>query len=204
MSHDAAEFFEFHDRSGPERDRSGGWWIVLVVVAGIVLTLVFAVAALLGFEKAGRLAAWADHSVVVSGSYQTMTHDLVTKDYNGIYAGVMPETDLVKDHAFDNGLNDPSEVHAGQQITFRGTGNGVRDSDFPQAVDAVLAVDHDKLTVVETDEPGTYGDGITSATVTGQRVKAGALAGLAVVSIAATVWGVRRVNRRVRAGTGAR
>ena len=201
MSHDAAEFFDFQDRQDPVPSRSGGWWIVLVVIGGIVLSLVFAVAALLGFEKAGRLAEWADHSVIVSGSYQTMTHDLVTKDFNGIYTGTMPDSDVVKDHVFDNGLNDPSEAHAGEQIIFRGTQTGVQDSDFPQSVDAVLAVEDDTLTVAETDRPGTYGVGITSATVTGQRIKAGALAGLALLSIAATVWGVRRIGRRARAGT---
>ena len=43
-----------------------------------------------------------------------------------------------------------------------------------------------------------YGEGITDSTVTGQRVKAAVLAGLALLSLAGTVWGVRAVNRHTR------
>ena len=87
MSHDAQEFFDFDEQDQPRRARAGGWRIVLVVLLGVVVSLIFAVASLLAFDKAGRLADWAGHSMVVSGTYQTMTHDLVTKDFNGIYAG---------------------------------------------------------------------------------------------------------------------
>lgn len=199
MSHDAHEFFDFDEQEPPRRSRAGGWRIVLVVLAGVVVALIFAIASLLSFDKAGRLADWAGNSMVVSGTYQTMTHDLVTKDYNGIYAGIMPDNELLEDHPFDNGLNDPRPAEVGQQLTFRGTQTGAQDSDFPDAVDALLAVEDGTLRVVETDEPGSYGDSITDDTVTGQRVRAGLLAGLAVLSLLGTAWGVRAVNRRVRA-----
>lgn len=198
MSHDAQEFFDFDEHEPPQRSRAGGWRIVLVVLVGVVVSLVFAVSSLLAFEKAGRLADWAGNSMVVSGTYQTMTHDLVTKDYNGIYAGIMPDNDLLKDHPFDNGLNDPVKTQVGDQITFRGFQVGQQDSDFPEAVDALLAVEDGQLRVMETDDPGSYGQGITDSTVTGQRVKAAALAGLALLSLAGTVWGVRAINRRAR------
>lgn len=198
MSHDVHEFFDFDEHDGSERGSAGGWRVVLIVLAGVLLSLALAIASVFSFEKAGRLAEWAGQSMVVSGTYQTMTNDLATKDYNGIYAGTMPDNDLLKDHPFDNGLNDPAPAKAGKQVTFRGTQVGAQDSDFPEAVDAVLAVQDGKLRVMETDEPGTYGHGITSGTVAGQRAKAGVLAGLALLSLAATVWGVRAVNRRVR------
>lgn len=198
MSHDAHEFFDFDEQEPPRRSRAGGWRIVLVVLAGVVVALIFAIASLLSFDKAGRLADWAGNSMVVSGTYQTMTHDLVTKDYNGIYAGIMPDNELLKDHPFDNGLNDPTQVEVGEQITFRGTETGQQDSDFQQAVDALLAVDDGQLRVMDTDEPGSYGAGITDSTVTGQRVKAGVLAALSLLSVAGTVWGVRALNRHAR------
>ena len=113
MSHDAHEFFDFDEQEPPRRSRAGGWRIVLVVLAGVVVALIFAIASLLSFDKAGRLADWAGNSMVVSGTYQTMTHDLVTKDYNGIYAGIMPDNELLEDHPFDNGLNDPTQVKVG-------------------------------------------------------------------------------------------
>ncbi len=195
MSHDAQEFFDFDEQEPPRRSRAGGWRIVLVVLVGVVVSLIFAVASLLAFDKAGRLADWAGNSMVVSGSYQTMTHDLVTKDFNGIYAGIMPDNELLKDHPFDNGLNDPVKAEVGDQITFRGSETGQQDSDFPEAVDALLAVEDGQLRVMETGEPGSYGEGITESTVTGQRVKAIGLAGLTLLSLAGTVWGVRAVNR---------
>ena len=195
MSHDAQEFFDFDEQEPPRRSRAGGWRIVLVVLVGVVVSLIFAVASLLAFDTAGRLADWAGNSMVVSGSYQTMTHDLVTKDFNGIYAGIMPDNELLKDHPFDNGLNDPVKAEVGDQITFRGSVTGQQDSDFPEAVDALLAVEDGQLRVMETDEPGSYGEGITDSTVTGQRVKAIGLAGLTLLSLAGTVWGVRAVNR---------
>ena len=199
MSHDAHEFFDFDEQAPPRRSRAGGWRIVLVVLVGVVVALIFAVASLLAFDKAGRLADWAGNSMVVSGTYQTMTNDLVTKDYNGIYAGVMPDNELLKDHPFDNGLNDPAQAAVGEQITFRGTQAGAQDSDFPQAVDALLAVEDGQLRVMDTDEPGSYGAGVTDSTVTGQRVRAGVLAGLAVLALLGTMWGMRAANRRVRA-----
>ena len=64
-----------------------------------------------------------------------------------------------------------------------------------EAVDALLAVEDGRLRVMETGEPGSYGEGITESTVTGQRVKAIGLAGLTLLSLAGTVWGVRAVNR---------
>lgn len=195
MSHDAQEFFDFDEQEQPSRTRAGGWRIVLVVLLGVVVTLFFAVASLLAFDRAGRLADWAGHSMVVQGSYQTMTHDLVTRDFNGIYAGTMPDNDLLKDHPFDNGLNDPAPAEVGDQITFRGQQTGQLDSDFPQTVDALLAVEDGNLRVVDTDEPGSYGDGVTDSSVTLQRVKAIGLGALAVASLVGTVWGVRKVNR---------
>ncbi|MBD2765374.1 hypothetical protein IEE91_09285 [Kocuria sp. cx-455] len=198
MSHDAHEFFDFDEQEPPRRSRAGGWRIVLVVLVGVVVALIFAVASLLSFDKAGRLADWAGNSMVVSGTYQTMTHDLVTEDYNGIYAGIMPDNELLKDHPFDNGLNDPAQAEGGEQITFRGTQTGQQDSDFLEAVDALVAVDDGQLRIMDTDEPGSYGEGITDSTVTGQRVKAGVLAALSLLSVAGTVWGVRALNRRAR------
>lgn len=198
MSHDAQEFFDFEEAEPSRRSRAGGWRIVLVVLLGVVLTLVLVVASLLAFDKAGRYADWSENSMVVSGSYQTMTHDLVTQDFNAIYAGTMPENELLRDHPFDNGLNDPAPAEVGDQITFRGTDTGVQDSDFPQHVDALLAVEDGQLRVVDTDEPGSYGEGVTDSTVLGQRVFASVLAGLALLSVAGTVLGVRAVNRHVR------
>lgn len=69
--------------------------------------------------------------MVVSGTYQTLTKDLDTQDYNGIYSGTMPANDLVVQHPFDNRLNDPQQKAEGDQITFRGTQTGVQDADFP-------------------------------------------------------------------------
>ena len=46
---------------------------------------------------------------MVSGTYQTLTKDLDTQDYNGIYSGTMPANDLVGQHPFDNRLNDPQQ-----------------------------------------------------------------------------------------------
>lgn len=198
MSHDAQEFFDFDEQEPSRRTRAGGWRIVVVVLVGVVVSLIFAVASLLAFDKAGRLADWAGNSMVVSGSYQTMTHDLVTKDYNGIYAGIMPDHELLQGHPFNNGLNDPVDAKVGDQITFRGSETGQQDSDFPEAVDALLAVEDGQLRVMETDDPGSYGEGVTDSTVTGQRVKAAVLAALGLLSLAGTVWGVRAVNRHAR------
>ena len=198
MTHDAQEFFDFEEEEPVRRSRAGGWRIVLVVLLSVVLSLVLAVASLLAFDKAGRYADWAGNSMVVSGAYQTMTHDLVTKDFNGIYAGTMPDNELLRDHPFDNGLNDPAPAEVGDQITFRGTNTGVQDSDFPRHVDALLAVEDGQLRVVDTDEPGSYGEGVTDSTVTGQRVFAAVLAALALLSVAGTVLGVRAVNRSGR------
>ena len=61
-----------------------------------------------------------------------------------------------------------------------------------------MAVDDGQLRVMDTDEPGNYGAGITDSTVKGQRVKAGVLAALSLLSVAGTVWGVRALNRHAR------
>ncbi|CAL8897298.1 hypothetical protein KVA01_18200 [Kocuria varians] len=204
MSPDAQELIDFdeqdeHDERGTGASR--GWLIVLMVLVGAVLTLVLGVWSALSFEKASRLDDWAGQSMVVSGTYQTLTNDLVTKDYNGIYAGVMPKNDLVTKYPFDNQLNDPAKKAEGDQITFRGTQTGMQDSDFPHDVDALLAPQDGHLTVVETGAPGSFGkDGVTDSMVTGQRLRAGALAVAALACVGLTVWGVRRVHRGVRPG----
>ncbi|WP_270260596.1 hypothetical protein [Kocuria marina] len=202
MSHDAQELIAFDEHDHDTRPGAArGWWIVLIVLLGAVVSLLLGLLSALSFDKASRLEEWAGESMVVSGTYQTLTKDLVTQDYNGIYAGIMPKNELTERYPFDNRLDDPVKKTEGNQITFRGTQNGVQDSDFPQQVDALLAVQDGTLRVVETDEPGSYGtDGVTDSTVTGQRVKAGALGMAALAAVALTVWGVRRVHRGVRPG----
>ncbi|MDO4919519.1 hypothetical protein [Kocuria sp.] len=181
-----------HERGPAPR----GWAIVLVVLVGVVATVALGLVSALSFARASHLQEWAGESMVVSGTYQTLTNDLDTRDYNGIYSGAMPKNDLVGKYPFDNRLNDPVKKAAGDQITFRGTQTGAQDSDFPHEVDALLAVRDGKLTVVETDEPGTWGaDGVTQETVTGQRLRAGGWALGALVCAGLTVWGVRRVHR---------
>ena len=200
MSHDSPELIDFHEQQDERAPASRGWTIVLIVLVGAVVSLVLGLLSALSFEKASHLEDWAGESMVVSGSYQTLTKDLDTQDYNGIYSGVMPRDELLEKYPFDNRLNDPVKKAEGDQITFRGTQTGVQDSDFPREVDALLAVQHGHLTVVETDEPGSYGtDGVTDSTVTGQRVKAGAWALAALLCAGLTVWGVRRVHHSVRA-----
>lgn len=201
MSPDSPELIDFHEQEEERTRGSRGWLIVLIVLAGAVLTLVLGICSALSFEKASRLDDWAGRSMVVSGTYQTLTNDLVTKEYNGIYTGVMPKNELVEKYPFDNQLNDPAKKSEGDQITFRGTQTGVQDSDFPREVDALLAEQSGHLTVVDTGEPGSYGDsGVTDSMVTGQRVRAGALAAGALLCVGLTVRGARRVHRGVRAG----
>ncbi|GAA2519944.1 MAG: hypothetical protein Q4C90_07850 [Kocuria sp.] len=201
MSPDSPELIDFHEQEEERTRGSRGWLIVLIVLAGAVLTLVLGICSALSFEKASRLDDWAGRSMVVSGTYQTLTNDLVTKEYNGIYTGVMPKNELVDEYPFDNQLNDPVKKSEGDQITFRGTQTGVQDSDFPREVDALLAEQNGHLTVVETGEPGSYGDsGVTDSMVTGQRVRAAALGVGALFCVGLTVWGARRVHRGVREG----
>ncbi|RKQ33316.1 hypothetical protein [Kocuria tytonis] len=201
MSNDPRELIDFHEQQEDRPAGSRGWLIVLMVLLGAVLTLVLGLLSALAFGTAAHLQDWAGESMVVSGKYQTLTKDLVTQDYNGIYAGVMPRNHLVAEHPFDNRLNDPVKKAEGDQITFRGTQTGAQDGDFPHEVDALVAVQDGKLTVVETDVPGSYGaEGVTDSTVTGQRTKAVALGVGALACIALTAWGVRRVHRGVRAG----
>lgn len=203
MSHDTQELIDFDENDQETRPGGArGWWIVLIVLLGAVVTLALGLASALSFDKASRLEEWAGESMVVSGTYQTLTKDLVTQDYNGIYAGIMPKNELTERYPFDNRLDDPVKKTEGNQITFRGTQTGVQDSDFPREVDALLAEQNGHLTVVETGEPGSYGDsGVTDSMVTGQRVRAAALGMGALFCIGLTAWGARRVHRGVRAGT---
>ena len=203
MSHDAQELIAFDEHDQDTRPGGArGWWIVLIVLLGAVVTLALGLASALSFDKASRLEEWAGESMVVSGTYQTLTKDLVTQDYNGIYAGIMPKNELTERYPFDNRLDDPVKKTEGNQITFRGTQTGVQDSDFPREVDALLAEQNGHLTVVETGEPGSYGDsGVTDSMVTGQRVRAAALGVGALFCIGLTAWGARRVHRGVRADT---
>lgn len=203
MSHDTQELIDFDERDQETRPGGArGWWIVLIVLLGAVVTLALGLASALSFDKASRLEEWAGESMVVSGTYQTLTKDLVTQDYNGIYAGIMPKNELTERYPFDNRLDDPVKKTDGNQITFRGTQTGVQDSDFPREVDALLAEQNGHLTVVETGEPGSYGDsGVTDSMVTGQRVRAAALGVGALFCIGLTAWGARRVHRGVRADT---
>lgn len=198
MSHELIDFHEQQDEHAP---RSRGWLIVAMVLVGAVLTVVLGLLSALSFDKASHLQDWAGETMVVSGTYQTLTKDLTTQDYNGIYAGVMPGGDLVQRYPYDNRLNDPVKKAEGDQITFRGTQSGVQDGDFPREVDALLAVQDGTLRVVETDAPGAYGtDGVTDSTVTGQRLTAAAWGVGALLCAGLTVWGVRRVHRGVRPG----
>ncbi len=198
MSHGLIDFHEQQDEHAP---RSRGWLIVAMVLVGAVLTVVLGLLSALSFDKASHLQDWAGETMVVSGTYQTLTKDLTTQDYNGIYAGVMPGGDLVERYPYDNRLNDPVKKAEGDQITFRGTQSGVQDGDFPREVDALLAVQDGTLRVVETDAPGAYGtDGVTDSTVTGQRLTAAAWGVGALLCAGLTVWGVRRVHRGVRPG----
>ncbi|ASE10245.1 hypothetical protein [Kocuria rhizophila] len=198
MSHELIDFHEQQDEHAP---RSRGWLIVAMVLVGAVLTVVLGLLSALSFDKASHLQDWAGETMVVSGTYQTLTKDLTTQDYNGIYAGVMPGGDLVERYPYDNRLNDPVKKAEGDQITFRGTQSGVQDGDFPREVDALLAVQDGTLRVVETDAPGAYGtDGVTDSTVTGQRLTAAAWGVGALLCAGLTVWGVRRVHRGVRPG----
>ena len=203
MSHDTQELIDFDEHDQETRPGGArGWWIVLIVLLGAVMTLALGLASALSFDKASRLEEWAGESMVVSGTYQTLTKDLVTQDYNGIYAGIMPKNELTERYPFDNRLDDPVKKTEGNQITFRGTQTGVQDSDFPREVDALLAEQNGHLTVVETGEPGSYGDsGVTDSMVTDQRVRAAALGMGALFCIGLTAWGARRVHRGVRAGT---
>ncbi|MDV5999451.1 hypothetical protein IUU84_07685 [Kocuria rhizophila] len=198
MSHELIDFHEQQDEHAP---RSRGWLIVAMVLVGAVLTVVLGLLSALSFDKASHLQDWAGETMVVSGTYQTLTKDLTTQDYNGIYSGVMPGGDLVERYPYDNRLNDPVKKAEGDQITFRGTQSGVQDGDFPREVDALLAVQDGTLRVVETDAPGAYGtDGVTDSTVTGQRLTAAAWGVGALLCAGLTVWGVRRVHRGVRPG----
>lgn len=198
MSHELIDFHEQQDEHAP---RPRGWLIVAMVLVGAVLTVVLGLLSALSFDKASHLQDWAGETMVVSGTYQTLTKDLTTQDYNGIYAGVMPGGDLVERYPYDNRLNDPVKKAEGDQITFRGTQSGVQDGDFPREVDALLAVQDGTLRVVETDAPGAYGtDGVTDSTVTGQRLTAAAWGVGALLCAGLTVWGVRRVHRGVRPG----
>ncbi|WP_058955861.1 hypothetical protein [Kocuria rhizophila] len=198
MSHELINFHEQQDEHAP---RPRGWLIVAMVLVGAVLTVVLGLLSALSFDKASHLQDWAGETMVVSGTYQTLTKDLTTQDYNGIYAGVMPGGDLVERYPYDNRLNDPVKKAEGDQITFRGTQSGVQDGDFPREVDALLAVQDGTLRVVETDAPGAYGtDGVTDSTVTGQRLTAAAWGVGALLCAGLTVWGVRRVHRGVRPG----
>ncbi|MCC5674088.1 hypothetical protein ACUW97_001929 [Kocuria rhizophila] len=198
MSHELIDFHEQQDEHAP---RSRGWLIVAMVLVGAVLTVVLGLLSALSLDKASHLQDWAGETMVVSGTYQTLTKDLTTQDYNGIYAGVMPGGDLVERYPYDNRLNDPVKKAEGDQITFRGTQSGVQDGDFPREVDALLAVQDGTLRVVETDAPGAYGtDGVTDSTVTGQRLTAAAWGVGALLCAGLTVWGVRRVHRGVRPG----
>ena len=200
MSHDSPELIAFHEQQDERAPASRGWTIVLLVLVGAVVSLVLGLLSALSFEKAAHLQDWAGESMVVSGTYQTLTEDLDTQDYNGIYSGVMPGNGLLEKYPFDNRLNDPVKKAEGDQITFRGTQTGAQDADFPRDVDVLLAVTGGKLTVVETGAPGSYGtDGVTDSTVTGQRVRAAAWALGALACAGLTVWGVRRVHRSVRA-----
>lgn len=203
MSHDAQELIAFDEHDQDTRPGGArGWWIVLIVLPGAVVSLLLGLLSALSFDKASRLEEWAGESMVVSGTYQTLTKDLVTQDYNGIYAGIMPKNELTERYPFDNRLDDPVKKTEGNQITFRGTQTGVQDSDFPREVDALLAEQNGHLTVVETGEPGSYGDsGVTDSMVTDQRVRAAALGMGALFCIGLTAWGARRVHRGVRAGT---
>ena len=203
MSHDAQELIAFDEHDQDTRPGGArGWWIVLIVLPGAVVSLLLGLLSALSFDKASRLEEWAGESMVVSGTYQTLTKDLVTQDYNGIYAGIMPKNELTERYPFDNRLDDPVKKTEGNQITFRGTQTGVQDSDFPREVDALLAEQNGHLTVVETGEPGSYGDsGVTDSMVTGQRVRAAALGMGALFCIGLTAWGARRVHGGVRAGT---
>ena len=201
MSPESRELIDFHEQQDDHAPRSRGWLVVSMALVGAVLTVVLGVLCALSFEKASRLEDVAGETMVVSGTYQTLTKDLDTQDYNGIYSGTMPANDLVVQHPFDNRLNDPQQKAEGDQITFRGTQTGVQDADFPRDVDALLAVRDGNLTVVETDVPGTYGtEGVTESTVTTQRVKATAWGASALLCALLTVWGVRRTHRGVRVG----
>lgn len=203
MSHDTQELIDFDENDQETRPGGArGWWIVLIVLLGAVVTLGLGLASALSFDKASRLEEWAGESMVVSGTYQTLTKDLVTQDYNGIYAGIMPKNELTERYPFDNRLDDPVKKTEGNQITFRGTQTGVQDSDFPREVDALLAEQNGHLTAVETGEPGSYGDsGVTDSMITGQRIRAAALGVGALFCIGLTAWGARRVHRGVRADT---
>lgn len=192
-------FFAFeHDDARAQRGRGRraiAWKPLAVGLLGLVLGLVLAVSAALAWDDSRRMAGWADRSWVIPGTYLDMTNDLRTEAYNPVYRGVLPADAAVTEQPFDSGLADPRVPEAGEQIAFRGTGTGSSPADFPEEVDAVLAVEDGQLRVVETAGAGTFGDGITAGTVAWQRVQAGLLllAGLGVAG--GGLWGARRLHR---------
>ncbi|MEX5271230.1 hypothetical protein [Kocuria sabuli] len=193
-------FFAFDDEGDDEQGtgrarRSIAWKPTAVGLLGLVLGLVLAVSAALTWDDSRKLAGYADRSWVISGEYQDMTNDLQTKTYNPIYRGALPADEAVAAQPFDSGLADPRVPEAGEEIVFRGTQTGVRAGDFHQEADALLAVEDGTLQVVETDQSGEFGNGITAGTITGKRVGAALLllAGLGVA--AGGVWYARRLYR---------
>ncbi|WP_129661962.1 hypothetical protein [Rothia uropygialis] len=157
MSQDFFGFDEDDEQTGHYLRRRSKWrWFgVLIILVALILAGLLIYGGVRSLHSAKEDAPYAGHSWVVSGQFLTSTNDLQTKTFNGVYQGKLPSDSNVSYQRFDGGVNDPTDVKPGQQVQFRGTQTGAQDEDFPQNVDALMAVDNGVLKVVKTDDAGT-------------------------------------------------
>lgn len=200
MSEDFFGFDEDEEQAGLSlRHRSKWRWIgVVIVLIALVLGGLLMYGGLRSLSVAKQDEPYAGHSWVMSGEFVTSTDDLKTKTFNGVYHGNLPKDSNVSYQKFDGGVNDPADVKSGQQVQFRGTQTGETDSDFPRQIDALVAVDHGVMKVVQTDDAGSL-----SPVTDGSIAKARWIGWLEIIGaclvIAAGAYGVVHAVKRTRA-----
>lgn len=190
-------FFDFDEEDGG-RFRSHWRWIgVVIMLVAIVLCGLLCFAGMRSMQAATADAPYAGHSWVMSGNYVKLTNDLQTTSYNAVYKGELPTDSNMSYHEFDSGMNDPKKVAPGDSVQFRGTQTGAEKSDYPQTVDALLAVDHGVLKVVRTADSGSL-EPVTESSVHAHRrngvlfILGGVLSLL--LGLGGLIWSVRRTR----------
>lgn len=199
MSEDFFGFDEDDEQAGRVLGRRSRWrWLgILIILVALVVAVLLAYGGIRSLNAAKQNEPYAGHSWVVSGQFLTSTNDLQTKTFNGVYQGKLPADSNVSYQKFDGGVNDPTDVKPGQQVQFRGTQTGAQDNDFPQNVDALMAVNNGVLKVVKTDDAGSLKP-VTDSTVSAQKRNGWLMMAGAIVVFLAGIYGGLVARRKTR------
>lgn len=132
------------------------WVSVFSVLLAIVVAIVLCIVGVRALFSANQDAEYEGKSWVIEGSYVDLTPDLETDSNVAQYKGNLPKDNRIDGMKYRSNLKDTYEVHAGENIDFRGTQTGTYAQDFPREVSALVAETSDhQIEVVRTGEKGS-------------------------------------------------